>query len=213
MVPKGESGRDLRPRKYARDKGIKPFPTKKPARIQALIARDDADVAELNAMIRDGSIEGGVKNYLSDKAPTAPTSTDVQQAAEQLRQTAAQSPPTGQPAPQPEDESITYSQPATNPADDAPPSGVPAAQQADVEETALVQQATSQILEQSGLNSLELTHWSVGLGIVFAPKNCVFGHHLAFRQRQIATGETWDRFGAPLRPALPQRGESSSRRM
>jgi hypothetical protein len=60
-------------RKYALAKGIKPFPTKKPARIQALIARDDADVTELNARIRDGSVEGGVKNYLSDKAPAAPT--------------------------------------------------------------------------------------------------------------------------------------------
>eukprot|EP01047_Picozoa_sp_COSAG01_P104021 COSAG01_NODE_33407_length_564_cov_3.832258_2_plen_126_part_01 len=58
-------------RKYALAKGIKPFPTKKPARIQALIARDDADVTELNARIRDGSVEGGVKNYLSDKAPAA----------------------------------------------------------------------------------------------------------------------------------------------
>eukprot|EP01047_Picozoa_sp_COSAG01_P051524 COSAG01_NODE_5326_length_4332_cov_15.167730_2_plen_536_part_00 len=142
-------------RKYARDKGVKPFPTKKPARIQALIARDDADVAELNAMIRDGSIEGGVKNYLSDKAPTAPTSTDVQQAAEQLRQTTAQSPPTGQPAPQPEDETLTYSQPPTNPAEDAPPADVSAAQQADVEETGLVQLSARQILEQSGLNSLD----------------------------------------------------------
>jgi hypothetical protein len=73
-------------RKYAQAKGIKPFPSKKPARIQVLIARDDADVTELNAMIRDGSVEGGVKNYLSDSrvlggcagyAPPPPSSSPV----------------------------------------------------------------------------------------------------------------------------------------
>eukprot|EP01047_Picozoa_sp_COSAG01_P030664 COSAG01_NODE_2144_length_8312_cov_22.048843_3_plen_237_part_00 len=94
-----------------------------------------------------------MKNYLSDKAPAAPTSTEVQEAAEQLRPFAQ--PSTAQPAPQPE--SITYSQPAANPADDAPPSATPVAP--DVEETVLVQLSTRQILEVAQPTKRQVGAW------------------------------------------------------
>jgi hypothetical protein len=63
----------------------------------------------------------------------------------------------GEPSPAPEsvDDSITYSQPPSNPADGAPPADVSQTEASTVNETALVRQATSSILSESGFNSLD----------------------------------------------------------
>jgi hypothetical protein len=141
-------------RRYMREKDIDiPAKATKTKKIQVLIASDDASPDELNTMIRAGIIRGGVVNYLKGKAPV--TEAEAREAADQLRQTTAQPAPTGQPAPAPEEESLTYSQPPANPAEAEPPSGVPPQQVAPVQETALVQQATSQILDDSGFNGLD----------------------------------------------------------
>jgi hypothetical protein len=141
-------------RRYMREKDIAiPAKATKTKKIQVLIASDDASPDELNTMIRAQIIRGGVVNYLKGKAPV--TEAEAREAAEQLRQTTAQPAPTGQPAPAPEEESLTYSQPPANPAEAEPPSGVSEQQVAPVQETALVQQATSRILDDSGFNGLD----------------------------------------------------------
>ena len=143
-------------RKYAREKQIKPFPSKKPDRIQVLIDRADADTDELNAMIRDGSVEGGVKNYMGNQAPVSATPAETQQAAEQARAILDNKPSPVEPSPQPEgDSELTYSQPPTNPAEGAPPADVSQSEASTVNETALVRQATSSILSEAGFNSLD----------------------------------------------------------
>jgi hypothetical protein len=94
-------------RRYMREKDIDiPAKATKTKKIQVLIASDDASPDELNTMIRAGIIRGGVVNYLKGKAPV--TEAEAREAADQLRQTTAQPAPTGQPAPAPEEESLTY---------------------------------------------------------------------------------------------------------
>eukprot|EP01047_Picozoa_sp_COSAG01_P025522 COSAG01_NODE_1616_length_9720_cov_16.818314_3_plen_508_part_00 len=142
-------------RKYAVLKGLNPQSTKAAA-VAALLQKAPVDVShqDMYEQYTQGLL--GDKDDVLKKLPGGQTYA-VEKANWYADDSDAEGEPSPapQPQPQPEDDSITYSQPPSNPAEGTPPADVSQTEVSTVNETALVRQATSSILEQSGFNSLD----------------------------------------------------------